>query len=199
MCLDEISKGTSNDIKIDVPKITGGDDLLFKFDKEFCHPSMKLSEDLCSVEATSNEHMVVLGDRGFKHGIHYWSVKLNHMEWGKTYIGVTEKPVSLNGWPTKCGYGLVTYRATHARGQETMYGTVLRTGDTVGILLDMDCGTISFVKEGEDAFTGNKIFQNMGIAYRNIRTRNGKADSNVILYPCIGFGRALEQSIIKRL
>ena len=161
-CLDEISKGTSNNTKIDVPKITGGDDLLFKFDKEFCHPSMKLSEDLCSVEATSNEHMVVLGDRGFKHGIHYWSVKLNHMEWGKTYIGVTEKPVSLNGWPTKCGYGLVTYRATHARGQETMYGTVLRTGDTVGILLDMDCGTISFVKEGEDAFTGNKNIPKYG-------------------------------------
>ena len=67
----------------------------------------------------------------------------------------------------------MTHRATHARGQETMYGTVLRTGDTVGILLDMDCGTISFVKEGEDAFTGKKIFQNMG-TYRNIRTRNGK-------------------------
>ena len=110
---------------------------------------------------------------------------------------MTEKPVSLNGWPTKCGYGLVTYRATHARGQETMYGTVLRTGDTVGILLDMDCGTISFVKEGEDAFTGNKIFQNMGIAYRNIRTRNGKADSNVILYPCIGFGRASSKVSLK--
>ena len=35
MCLDEISKEALNDTKIDAPKITGGDDLLFKFDKEF--------------------------------------------------------------------------------------------------------------------------------------------------------------------
>ena len=194
---DETSEGFLNSTGKGSSKTTEGENSLFKFDKKLCHPSITLSEDLLSVEATSNEHMIVLGDRGFKHGIHYWSVKLNHMEWGKTYIGVTEKPVSLNGWPTKCGYGLVTYRATHARGQETMYGTVLRTGDTVGILLDMDCGTISFVKEGEDAFTGNKIFQNMGIAYRNIRTRDRKADSNVTLYPCIGFGRASSKVSLK--
>ena len=183
------------------PKDGGGgmnnDTVPFQFDSKFCHQSIKLSDNGICAEANANDHCIVIGNRGFDRGIHYWSVKLTQMEWGKTYIGVTEKPVSLNGWPTSVGYGLVTYRATHARGQETMYGTVLRTGDTVGVLLDMDCGTISFFKEGEDAFTGQRVFQDMGIAYHNIRTRNGKAKSNVTLYPCIGFGRTSSKVTLK--
>ncbi len=157
---------------------------------------IKLSEDLHSAEAISNEHSIVYANRGFSSGVHYWSVKLDVMEWGKTYIGVAEKDCSLHGWPTNGGYGLVTYRATHGRGRELFYGTMFQSGDTVGVLLDMDRGQISFIKEGEDPFTGKKVFLNMGVAYHNIRTNNGTKE-NVKLYPCIGFGKEGSKATLK--
>ena len=55
------------------------------------------------------------------------------------------------------GYGLLNYRATQAFGSETLYGSYFAAGDTVGVLLDMDHGTLSFFKDGEDFNLGTNV------------------------------------------
>jgi hypothetical protein len=64
-------------------------------------------------------------------------------------------------------------------------------GDTVGVLLDMDKGTISFFKDGEDFNLGKVVVINMGVAYHNLR-RNNRSPCSV-LYPCFGIKSAGDQ------
>lgn len=60
------------------------------------------------------------------------------------FIGVA--PASATSWSG--GYGFLNYRATQAFGSETLYGSYYNAGDTIGVLLDMDRGRLSFIKEG---------------------------------------------------
>ena len=67
----------------------------------------------------------------------------------------------------------------------------INTGDIVGVLLDMDEGTISFFKDGEDFNLSRVVVVNMGIAYHNLR-RNNRSPSSV-LYPCFGIKTSGDQ------
>ena len=203
VCAEEFAKLSAEEQKLyDVierqkvaTRMEASDATPFVLTRSSCSPRLiKMSEDLLSAEAMTNDHCVALFNRGFSSGIHYWSVKLEVMEWGKTFVGVTEKHTPCDGWPTQQGFGLVTYRATHGRGQETVYGASFQPGDTVGVLLDMDRGTISFFKEGETF--GERTFLDMGIAYRNIKTVHG-VSKNVTLYPCVGFGKRGSKATIR--
>lgn len=78
-------------------------------------------------------------------------------------------------------YLLLTYR--------TIFQILL--GDIVGVLLDMDEGTISFFKDGEDFNLSRIVVVNMGVAYHNLR-RNNRSPSSV-LYPCFGIKTAGDQ------
>jgi len=123
---------------------------------------------------------MVLGTRGFTRGVHYWEVQVNASSWGSVFIGVA--PGESNSWN---GYGLLNYRATQAFGSETLYGSYFSVNDRVGVLLDMDHGTISFIKDGEDFNLGRMNVINMGVAYHNLR-RMGTRSANSVLYPCFG-------------
>ena len=67
----------------------------------------------------------------------------------------------------------------------------MNTGDIVGVLLDMDEGTISFFKDGEDFNLSRVVVVNMGVAYHNLR-RNNRSPSSV-LYPCFGIKTSGDQ------
>lgn len=62
-------------------------------------------------------------------------------------------------------------------------------GDRVGVLLDMDRGTVSFVKDGDDFNVGRPVVVNMGVAYHHLR-RVGRRDASgrhgLVMYPCFG-------------
>lgn len=59
----------------------------------------------------------------------------------------------------------------------------------MGVLLDMDRGTVSFVKDGDDFNMGRPVVVNMGIAYHHLR-RVGRTDAaghhGLAMYPCFG-------------
>ena len=87
-----------------------------------------------------------MGTRGFSRGVHYWEVQirtLNESSKGSIFIGVALADSSR--WD---GLAFVDYRVTHRHGDggEQLYGTTVQAGDSVGVLLDMDHGTISFIK-----------------------------------------------------
>lgn len=89
------------------------------------------------------------------------------------------------GWG---GLGFLNYRATQAYGAEAAYGTYIGAGDVVGVLLDADKGTISFVKEGDDFIAGRPIVANLGVAFSSIwrRAASRSPSSRAGLYACLG-------------
>jgi hypothetical protein len=144
------------------------------------HPQISTDFATVSCDSSSQGRAMVLGTRGFTRGVHYWEVQVNASSWGSVFIGVA--PGESNSWN---GYGLLNYRATQAFGSETLYGSYFSVNDRVGVLLDMDHGTISFIKDGEDFNLGRMNVINMGVAYHNLR-RMGTRSANSVLYPCFG-------------
>ena len=132
-----------------------------------------------------------LGTRGYQRGVHYWEVQVDSLQWGNVFIGVSLLEGS--GWN---GYGLVNYRATQMYGTETMYGAYYREGDIVGVLLDLDRGTISFSKEGHDPMGDGYADTNMGIAYHFLR-KNHRGSPLGYYYPCLGVKSSIDRLSIR--
>jgi hypothetical protein len=102
------------------------------------------------------------------------------------FIGVS--PADAQNWS---GYGFLNYRATQYSGSETLYGSYYGPGDSVGVLLDMDHGTVSFFKDGEDFNSGKTVAMNMGVAYHSLR-RNHR-NLQPALFPCFGLKSSGDQ------
>lgn len=68
------------------------------------------------------------------------------------------------------------------------------------MLLDMDRGTVSFVKDGDDFNMGRPVVVNMGIAYHHLR-RVGRSDAagrnGLAMYPCFGVKSAGDQMTVR--
>jgi hypothetical protein len=167
-------------------------DTLFLINNSQKKNGITVSPDFCTV--TSGSHggrSMAFGSRGFTRGLHYWEVQVNAANWGGVFIGVS--PVDSSSWS---GYGLLNYRATQAFGSETLYGSYFSAGDKIGVLLDMDHGTISFIKDGEDFNVGKHVVMNMGVAYHNLRRSN--RSSNSVLYPCFGVKSSGDELSIRK-
>ena len=139
-------------------------------------------------------------ETGVFSGLHYWEVQCESVEWGTMAIGVSHRR-SVNGTSLTTDteyyedendgwgdYAFISYRCKVDRkhGQE-MYGRFYNSGDTIGVILDMDRGLLAFIKDGLDQFSTKKKAVKFGVAHRFIRTGGIETDNNrmesQIMYP----------------
>ena len=106
------------------------------------------------------------GNKGFTHGKHYWEVKLSSVFGTSVMVGVCTKKavletgnyefVDLLGRDEE-SWGLSYKGKVWHGGQSSKYCEPFYDSTVIGILLDMDEGTLSFYKNGESlgvAFCG---------------------------------------------
>jgi hypothetical protein len=132
--------------------VTAGDELPFCFDAGSSGPNIRLSQDGLTASFTSNEMWsTVLGTTGFGVGVNRWAVHIEKSVTAYIFIGVASRDVGLcnflggdsNGW------GYIGDRALyHQRSKVKSYGERFSQGDTIGVTLDMDRGTLSFTHNG---------------------------------------------------
>lgn len=185
-----IVKGVNRKVSGDISIST---DQLFTMDHLNHHTSLKVSDDGLSVTCISGESRnLALATVGFTSGVHYWELKIEQAEFGSVFLGVCEKagppdsPASsatrLNRWH---GWGFVNFRATYHNSTERIYGDHFNSGDTIGVLLDMDEGKIAFFMDGIKY--GEHIVADLGVAFGNV---HGKRGLRKTLFPCIGMRKS---------
>lgn len=155
---------------------------LFTFDTKMRGAAIQLSKDKLCVTKSPGGAGCVFGNVGFSSGVHYWEIKVEHSDHASIYIGVAEKP-GLPGIPdlSKCsrriGCGIInnrtSYRAPnsqHPNERNAIYGDQFLPGDTVGVLLDMNRGRLSFFLDGLKYGVHN--IADLGEAFDNLTNSN---------------------------
>ncbi|KAJ6231137.1 spry domain containing socs box protein [Anaeramoeba flamelloides] len=126
-------------------------------------PFIALSNRMKTVTGTKTAWAGVRGNRVYDSGIHRikFSIDTLNGSYTATMIGVVSDKVS-SGVNYKNAKGYMFYATYNGNkynnGVNSAYGEKCVVGDNVEILLDMDCKTISFIKNGKD----------LGIAYSDL-------------------------------
>ena len=151
--------------------------------------ALVVSDGLQAVTASAkNRQALIFGNRGFRRGRHYWEVRISHAEPAKVFIGVSERLVAQpsHGWGrdsrrSGCDLvGFVNYRYIVSSRGEHLYGKFFNPGDIVGVLLDMDYGTVSFTKQGHtDISRTRHVFENYGVGPVGSHLRSGRSTRSV--------------------
>ncbi|MFO3797140.1 MAG: SPRY domain-containing protein, partial [Anaerolineales bacterium] len=162
---------------------------LWLFDPKMHAPSISLSNDSKSATATRPERCCAFGNVGFSGGVHYWEIKVEQADAGSLFIGIAEKdyppgygrPQKMNRW---FGYGFINYRATLHMTTERVYGEHFHAGDTIGVLLDLERGQMSFFMDGMKY--GQHILIDLGSAFDSLRTKSPRIRPRTF-FPVVGF------------
>ena len=169
---------------------------LFTFDKAHCASSVTLSHDQLAAACGGGEgKCCVYATVGFSTGVHYWEYKIERCDLGNIFVGVAEKThhssmqLRFNKWP---GYGFINLRASHrntdnAQGDH-VYGDIFQTGDTVGVLLDMNRGRLSFFLDAMKY--GEHLLTDLGEAFDSLTAGSSLRVQQRTFFPVVGFRRA---------
>lgn len=132
-----------------------------KVDLNFCNSSLDVDDNLKTVTASDRSKYVwrtALGTRCMKSGVHKWEVVIEKTtSTCNIMIGVCEQHQQLTAYPGGADhnaagwsyYGCAPGYVYH-NSRNKDYGEPFRIGDVIGVVLDMDEGTLSFSKNGSD-------------------------------------------------
>ncbi|KAB7498956.1 E3 ubiquitin-protein ligase TRIM9, partial [Armadillidium nasatum] len=139
----------------------------FSLDRILSHPECKILSGGAGVTCESYEHRVALASVGFSRGRHFWQFSIDSYDanadvvFGVATINVN-KEIMLgkdpNGWAMYIDHQRSWFLHDSAHHGRCMGG--VGVGATVGVLLDLDHGNLSFYvneeQQGEVAFTNLK-------------------------------------------
>ncbi|KAL6059324.1 E3 ubiquitin-protein ligase trim9 [Balamuthia mandrillaris] len=117
-------------------------------------------------------YSLAVGSPGFSSGVHAWSVKVEAQE---MYVGVCRRGAKSNRYlgTDKYGWGWnqysYRYHNNYRTGQTGPYGSNYVSGDSIGVLLDMDKRQLTFFLNGTS----------QGVAFSNLPKTK--------LYPAVTF------------
>lgn len=166
--------------------------IAFRFDSVNSGPAICVSGNGMSASFRSNETWsTILGTTPFCTGINYWELHLDKSATSYLFIGVATRDADVttflggddNGW------GFIGDRALyHKRTKVKSYGERFSQGDTIGVTLNMDRGSLCFSKNGQDlgvAFEGLVGSLYPAVAFYNQGQRLSLAQS---AFRCPGAG-----------
>ncbi|CAM9365219.1 unnamed protein product, partial [Choristocarpus tenellus] len=133
----------------------------FRFDPANSGPAIFVDRNELSASFGSNETWsTILGTTPFISGKNYWELHLEKSSMAYLFIGVATRDTELTTFlgGDEYGWGFIGDRALyHKRTKVKAYGERFSQGDTIGVTLNLDRGTLSFSKNGLDlgvAFEG---------------------------------------------
>lgn len=177
---------------------------LFVFDVRNSYYNITVSNDKMTVAKNGGSGQAcAFGSVGFSSGIHYWEFKIEQADAGSIFLGVAEKPGVIGSSQASrfgrwVGSGLANHRASFRSSSQTagdrlsVYGDHFHTGDTVGVLLDMNRGRLSFYLDGLKY--GQHSIADLGEAF------DGLSSANVVkrrtMFPIVGLSKSQDRIAI---
>jgi alpha-tubulin suppressor-like RCC1 family protein len=147
----------------------------FTFDPLKCGPDIMLSDDcLTASYAGDDSWSTLLGSKSFTSGITSWRIKVTQSSTAYIFVGIASGHADLNTFLGGCsqGYGFIGEQALyHNREKVKVYGDAFGAGDVVGVILDLNVGTLSFTKNGKNLGVAfDKVFGEMfpAVAFYNV-------------------------------
>ena len=146
--------------------------LPFVFDPMKCGPDITIHPSGLSASYTGDDcWSTVLVTDAFCSGVFRWELKITRSSTAYIFVGVASSAADLNTFLGGCqnGWGFIGEQALyHNREKTKMYGEAFVSGDTVGVIVDQNAGTITFTKNGKS----------LGLAFENVYGE---------LYPAVAF------------
>lgn len=188
--------------------------LYYNFDSQFVNgpanalngadmaPDAQLNGDVFTKTANTNTYSSIRADNGYASGKWYWEVTLLKVgNPADTLIGVMAASSPVTNYPGSDANGYSYYADSglkYTSGSGTSYTSATASiGDTIGVALDMDAGTLSFYKNGQplgQAFSGligKILFPAIGLRWSGESASFNFGDQPFAFEPPDGFvGRA---------
>ena len=177
---------------------------LFVFDEKSAYYNITVSNDKMTVAKNGGSGQAcAYGSVGFSSGIHYWEFKIEQADVGSIFLGVAEKPGAIGSSQTSrfgrwVGNGLANHRASFRSATQysgdrlSVYGDHFHTGDTVGVLLDMNRGRISFFLDGLKY--GQHTISDLGEAFDSLSVPSQLKKRT--LFPIVGLSKSQDRIAI---
>lgn len=182
------------------------DAMLFSFDKELHAPNVVVSLDASSVSKPSGGGQgCAIGNVGFSSGVHYWEFKIEQGEIGSIFVGVIEKPEDMRTLPRQLsrwqGLGMVNNRSSYHTGHVAfgerinVYGDHFQSGDLIGVVLDLNRGTLSFFLDGLKY--GEHIMADLGVAHEGLHVSSTSINPRTF-FPIVGVSKSMDRVTITK-
>ena len=129
-------------------------EMMFMLDPAACGGNLIMSSGNLVVTNTVNKKWnAVRATASFSSGIHSWEVHIDKCVSKNIFVGVVAANASVENYvgSDRYGWGYLANKAIwHNKGKMRSYGELFRQGDTIGVKLDMEVGTLSFTRNGKD-------------------------------------------------
>ncbi|CAM9188437.1 unnamed protein product, partial [Discosporangium mesarthrocarpum] len=167
-CIEDIDDGTSGEEggiwscaaqghTSAVPSVTfvaTPSEVPFMLDPEGRGQNLRLSNSNLTVTNEVNKKWnAIRATTGFSTGVHSWKIHVDRCVSKNIFVGVVSAESSLDNYvgSDRSGWGYLANKAIwHNKSKTRSYGELFREGDTIGVHLDMDIGTLWFTRNGRD-------------------------------------------------